>query len=342
MSGGIDSTVAAFLLSKKYQIFGLTMRLGKFGEQAIEKAKKACKKLKIPHYIVNLEKKFTKEIIRPFCCEYLNGKTPNPCVRCNEKIKFGLLLKEAKKFGADYLVTGHYARLKRRENPNSKSKIIYQLLKARDKTRDQSYFLYRLNQNQLKQVIFPLGDLTKNEVKKIAAKNGLTNRKQKESREICFIPDSDYRQFLKKYSQQKIKIGPVKDLKGNILGKHQGISHYTVGQRKNLNISGLKEPYYVLKIDAKRNVIIVGPKKFSYSKKVKIKNVNWIIQPKMIKKKIIEAKIRYGTPPAKCRIFLKNKIAVLNFIKPQFAVTPGQSAVFYDKEEVLGGGTIEE
>jgi len=370
MSGGVDSTVAAFLLKqKKYDVIGITMKIwdgpphsgvkknGCYGpgeNDDIKDAAQAAKMMKIRHYIINLTKEYKKDVLKYFCSEYEKGRTPNPCVVCNTKIKFDQLLIKAFKSGIkfDYFATGHYARLRREilnhksQIPNKlqsvppvggwsiKSKIFYQLLKAKDKIKDQSYFLYRLKQNQLKKIIFPLGDKTKQEVRQIAQKNGFIyyNRK-KESQN--FIEADNYFSLLP--VGQK---GQIIDYQGNVLGKHQGISHYTIGQRKNLNISGLREPYYVLEINAKKNIIIVGPKEFSYSKTAKIKNINWIIGPKIIKKKIIEAKIRYGTKPAKCKISIKGKMVILNFIKPQFAITPGQSAVFYSGDKLLGGGTI--
>lgn len=354
MSGGIDSSVAAFLLQKKYQVFGITMLLGPFGRQTAKNAKSICQKLKIPHYIVNLEKEFKKEIIQPFCREYANGITPNPCVWCNEKIKFGILLKKAKELGAKYLATGHYARL-RREIPNSKFQIsnkfkiinsknqtIYKLLKAKDKSRDQSYFLYRLKQNQLRKVIFPLGDLTKDEVKKIAVKNRLMIRKQKESREICFIPDNNYRQFLKRSLQKKIKRGPIKDLKNRIVGEHQGLPFYTIGQRRGL-IRGQKNPVYVIKVDRKSNTLIVGQKKDLYQKRVILKDINWLTGKKLNKGEEVMVKIRYRHPAVLARILRQIKSSrglEMEFKKPQRAVTPGQSAVFYSDDEILGGGII--
>jgi len=356
MSGGVDSSVAAFLLLKKYQVFGLTMLLGDFERQAVRDAKIICRRLRIPHYTVNLKNEFKKRIIQPFCREYLNGKTPNPCVWCNEKIKFGLLLKRARKLGADYLATGHYARVTREFSiPNSQfSKFV--LKKAKDETRDQSYFLYRLKQNQLKRIIFPLGDLTKNEVKRIAAKNNLAIKGQKESREICFIPDNDYRNFLRKFFKKSavkdsrlcdfcgIKNGPIKDLQSCILGEHRGLPFYTVGQRKGL-LSGLNRPFYVIKIDKKNNALIVGREKDLYKKYFSIKDINWLNREKIKKDGKITVKIRYQHPDVLVKFserILSAKELKAEFKRAQRAVTPGQSAVFYAGEEVLGGGIIVE
>jgi len=337
MSGGVDSSVAAFLLRKKYDIFGLTMYPGPFGKTAVKNARIICRKLKIHHYVVNLEKEFKKEIIRPFCREYLKGKTPNPCIWCNNKIKFGLLLSQAKKLGADYLATGHYARLRFRR---TKSETICRLLKSKDKTRDQSYFLYRLRQSQLKKIIFPLGDLTKNKVKEIAMENNLIINNQKESREICFIPNNDYRCFLRDNLRKGIKKGLIEDGRGVVIGEHQGLPFYTIGQRKGL-LNGERKPVYVTKIDYKNNTLIVGRKNDLYRKEFTIENVNWLHKGKTENSKEIKIKIRYRHPAASVEFFRQRRGRLdIKLKRPQRAVTPGQSAVFYQRDQVLGGGII--
>ena len=345
MSGGIDSSVAAFLLYKKYQVFGITMYLGSFHKQAISRAKTICQRLKIPHHVINLEKEFQKEIINPFIKEYCQARTPNPCVWCNKRIKFGHLLKSAQKLGANYLATGHYARLQR-EIRNSKSQILNM---AKYKNRDQSYFLYRLSSAQLKKIIFPLGNMRKSQVEKIAIQNNLCFKNQKESREICFIPDNDYRKFIENNSSC-FKQGPIKDLKGNILGKHQGLPFYTIGQRKGL-ISGSQYPLYVVQIDKKKNTIILGSEKSLYQKQLIAKNIIWTndqfpieIKNGSIKAEDITIKIRYKHCPAKIsKIFLdevRPHQVKIEFKKAQRAITPGQSIVIYKGEQVLGGGII--
>ncbi len=366
MSGGVDSSVAIFLLLKKgYNVFGLTMRLGEFSEPAIQNAKGVCRKLEVKHYVVDFEKEFKKRIINPFCRSYFQGVTPNPCVWCNEKIKFGLLLRAAGKLGADYLATGHYARL-RREIPNSKCQVpnkfkiinsknqtIYRLLKAKDKTRDQSYFLYRLKQSQLRKIIFPLGNLTKNEVKKIAMENGLIVGKQRESREICFVPDNNYQSFLKKCDSRKLKPGPIKDLRGNVLGEHRGLALYTIGQRKGL-VGGRGKPFYVVKIDKKNNAVIVGQEKILpsrrnfwseglFQRRFIVKNINLLNKRKIKKGGKIMVKVRSQHPGVLARIsgwIFSTKELKIKFKIPQRALAPGQSAVFYSGNEVLGGGII--
>jgi len=343
MSGGIDSSVAAFLLHKKYQVFGITMYLGPFHRQAVSRAKTICQRLKIAHHVIDLEKEFQKEIINPFIKEYCQARTPNPCVLCNQRIKFGHLLKVAQELGADYLATGHYARIQEINNQ-------YILKKAKYKNRDQAYFLYRLSQKQLKKIIFPLGNMSKKQVEKISLQNNLYFKDQKESREICFIPDNDYRRFLKNNSTLCCRKGYFKDLKGNVLGEHQGSAFYTIGQRKGL-VSGSKSPLYVVQIDKKKNTIVLGPEKSLYQKQLVAKSITWTndqspieIKNGLIKAKDITIKIRYRHQPAKIsKITLVQvrpvRIEIL-FKKAQRAITPGQSVVIYKGEQVLGGGII--
>jgi len=347
MSGGVDSTMAAFILKKQgFDVIGLTMvtwdgkhsgkktQAGCYGPgQAanVKDAKKAAAMLGIPHRVINLKKEFRKEILSYFRKEYASGRTPNPCVICNRKIKFGQLIGKALKSGIlfDYFATGHYARIY-----FDKKKNIYFVKKGADKSKDQSYFLYRLKQSQLKRVIFPLGGKMKKDVRKLAEKNGFGYfARKKESQN--FAGCGSYAELL-----PKGKEGNIVDFEGKILGKHKGIANYTPGQRRNLNLGGLKEPYYVLEIDAANNSIIAGPRKLAFSSKVTVKNLNWVISPRSVKNSV-KAAIRYGGKPANARFIFKNKNrAVLKFKKPQFAVAPGQSIVFYEKDLLLGGGII--
>ncbi len=348
MSGGLDSTIAAFLLKQQgYDVIGLTMQIwsgadsikikrnGCYGPgeaKDIADAKKAAKKIGIPHFVVDLRKEYQKIIIEYFRNEYKKGKTPNPCVVCNSKIKFGLFLDKAIKGGItfDYFATGHYCRIKLDKINN-----LYLLKTGIDKSKDQSYFLYRLTQKQLSKILFPLGNKKKNDIREIAKQNSFTEYANKE----------ESQNFIECNNSSNIfslgKPGEIIDIKGNVLGSHNGISRYTVGQRKNLKIGGLKEPYYVLKIDNKKNQIIAGPKNLAFSNKATINNINWIVPPRLITDKQIKAKIRYGSNFSECTLKIKNsKEATLYFTKPVFAVTPGQSAVLYNKDVVLGGGII--
>jgi len=345
MSGGVDSTMAAFLLKQKgCDVVGLTMQIwggkpsggvkksGCYGPgeaEDIAAATEACKRIGIPHHIIDLKKEYQENVISYFRDEYKKGKTPNPCVVCNSKIKFNLLLEKAFKSGIDfdYFATGHYARVS-----FDKTSGTYLLKRGLDRNKDQSYFLYKLKQSQLEKIIFPLGGMKKVDVKDLARKNGFADYAEKEESQN-FVECDDYFSLL-----PQGKPGQIVDYKGNVLGEHDGIERYTVGQRRNLKVGGLKEPYYVLKIDSRRNTIIIGPKEFAYSDKAEIKDINWIIHPEKNK---IKVKVRYGASLAACSFSAtRAKQVLLKFDKPQFAITPGQSAVFYDGEVVLGGGII--
>ncbi|MFZ3057876.1 MAG: tRNA 2-thiouridine(34) synthase MnmA [Minisyncoccales bacterium] len=349
MSGGVDSTMTALMLKNEgYNVVGLTMQIwdnnpnikgtssGCYGPNEkydIIDAQKAAKMIGIEHHVINLQKEYQKAVIEYFKEEYQKGRTPNPCVMCNSKIKFGLLLDKALKSGIrfDYFATGHYARVS-----FDKKRKLYLLKKGLDKNKDQSYFLYRLKQNQLAKIIFPLGNKKKEDIKLFAKKNGFKEYANKQESQN-FVECDSYSELL-----PNGKPGMIIDYNGKILGEHKGITNYTLGQRKNINIGGLKEPYYVLKINAKKNSIVVGPKRLAFFDKVSVKNVNWIIPFNSIKKKKIDVKVRYGAKSAPAIFVSKNKDkAVLKFNKPQFAVTPGQSIIFYDKDHVVGGGIID-
>jgi tRNA-specific 2-thiouridylase len=352
MSGGIDSSVAAALLKGAgFDVIGIFMIF--WSEKTKDKrwnvccspgaqmrAREVAKKLSIPFYVLDLRKEFKEKIVDYFLKEMKKGTTPNPCVECNRFIKFGMLLKKTKQLGADFLATGHYARIKK-EAPRSKYQMpIYKLLKAKDKAKDQSYFLWRLTQKQLKHLIFPLGDFTKKEVLKFAKKFDLPVLGIPESQEICFVGKS-LEEFLKKYL--KSKPGKIVDKDGNILGKHKGLIFYTIGQRKGIGLSG--GSWYVLEKDTKNNLLIVTKKERDlYKKEFIAKEINWISGRMPSLPIRAKAKIRYLHPPASATIYpYKQGQALLVkvvFDKPQRAITPGQSVVFYKREEVLGGGII--
>ncbi|MDP3732195.1 MAG: tRNA 2-thiouridine(34) synthase MnmA [Candidatus Omnitrophota bacterium] len=348
MSGGVDSSVAAALLKEQgYEVIGITLcfnfpdstakRPTCCGIEAIEDARRVAHKLGVKHYVLNFNKVLQEKVIKDFCQEYLKGRTPNPCVRCNQYLKFGALLKKSLYLDAKYLATGHYARIVKARY--SLLATRYYLRKAKDLHKDQSYFLYRLSQNQLKHILFPLGEFTKDQVRKMAREFVLPVADKLASQEICFLPDTDYREFLKAQVKTDIKPGPIVDKDNNILGQHKGIAFYTIGQREGLGIAR-GYPLYVVKINPGNNCITVGKKEDVYAEEFMLRDTHFILRP--IKKKVVlRVKIRYNYAEALARvIFLRNKIKV-EFNKPQFAITPGQSAVFYDKDIVLGGGIID-
>jgi tRNA-specific 2-thiouridylase len=337
MSGGVDSSVAAYLLKKQgHEIIGIFMHLWadpEFSEaenkccslESREDARRVAKKLNIPFYTLNLSKEFKRIIVNDFIKQYKKGLTPNPCIRCNQFIKFNLLLKKIKKLNFDYLATGHYVKLKNN-----------QLYQAKDKIKDQSYFLYQLKQQQIKHLIFPLANYTKKQVIEIAKKNKLIPENKKESQDVCFVPKNKLNLFLKKYI--KNKKGDIIDINNNkILGKHNGIFYYTLGQRAGIGGQG---PYYIVKKDLKKNILYVSNKNLDknlYTKMIKIRSTNWISGQKSKFPLKCKAKCRYGQPLSDVKI---NNNSV-QFQVSQRAVTPGQSIVFYKNKELIGGGIIQ-
>lgn len=344
MSGGVDSSVAAALLKKQgYVVIGIFMKFWNESDEktenkccsldAYEDARRVAEKLNIPLYTFNFKKDFKKTIVDDFLKQYQNGLTPNPCVRCNQFIKFGLFLKKARALGCDYIATGHYAQIK-------KTGDNYYLLKGQDKVKDQSYFLWTLKQEQLKHILFPVGKFNKTQVRQLAKKFNLQIYNKKDSQEICFTP-KHHNEFLKKYL--KLKPGAIMTLDGQKIGEHQGLPLYTIGQRKGIAIGGIG-PFYVVKADYKKNTLLVAKKfndKAIYGKNLIAKEVNWLVkEPKLPFK--CQAKIRYGHPAVAAVI--KQKRAggyVVEFEQAQRAVTAGQSVVLYEKNKVLGGGIIQ-
>jgi len=331
MSGGLDSSVAAALLKRAgFNLVGVFLRLADLPnfKEGEKRAKKVAKILKIPFLFLDLKKEFKKRIINYFLEGYKRGVTPNPCVVCNKEIKFGLFLKRAFKLDADYLATGHYVRLRQRK-----------LLKAKDKEKDQSYFLWMLTQKELKRILFPIGNYTREEVRNLAKELGLPSLlTTSKSVEICFIPKT-IEGFLRDHL--KTKIGQILDVKGKILAEHQGLPFYTIGQRKRIGLSG--GPYWVLGKDFKKNILIVSKnEKDLYKKELIIKNINWISgkEPRLPLKAMIKIRYRHHLALAVIRKNLKPATYNLRFSRPQRAITPGQSAVFYKGSELLGGGII--
>lgn len=329
LSGGIDSTVAGFLLKEEgHQVTGLTMV--NWDDKVSQKATGAARWLGIEHIVIDLRRVFAERVIDYFCTTYEQGFTPNPCVECNRSIKFGALLEFAQQAGFEMIATGHYARVEF-DLKNQQ----YRLRKGVDQRKDQSYFLYALNQYQLARAIFPLGDWTKEQVKQYGSELGLPMADAKESQEICFIP-GDYREFLT--GRIKSHPGNIEDQHGHTVGRHRGVAFYTIGQRRGLGISGGK-PLYVTDLDVERNVVKVGDNEELFRKTL------WAHHNTFIKDALqgpvqVTAKVRYTALPAEALIQAEGDLIKVEFSKPQRAITPGQKIVYYDDEYVVGGGTI--
>ena len=337
MSGGVDSSVAAHLLLQSgYDVIGVTFKLWPENNCVINNAKEVADKLNIPLHLVDFQEDFNEHVIQPFIGEYLKGRTPNPCVECNRTIKFNLFLQIAEKLGAEFIATGHYAKIEWNE-----SKQKYLLKKGRDSSKDQTYFLYSLTQAELSKTLFPLGNYTKEKIREIAAQINLSVAEKPESQEICFIPDNDYRRFLYTHVDNKLfKKGEFLNTKGEIIGNHKGISFYTIGQRKNLGLA-LGYPAYVVEIDYKKNTVTIGTNEDVFKQELLSKNNNFIHMDKLTDSIEVGAKIRSGAQPSKALISLLDTDTILvKFEQAQRAITPGQAVVFYDDDLVLGGGTI--
>jgi len=345
MSGGVDSSVAAHLLKEQgHEVFGVFMWKGKFtdgcgggnatccGEADALDACRVADALGIPFDVLNLETEFA-ELIDFFCSEYNRGRTPNPCILCNERFKFGKLFDYARKLGATHVATGHYARIEHTAGR-------HQLLRGVDTNKDQSYVLFALKQDQLAHAIFPDGRLTKPEIRAIAARLNLPVKDKPESQEICFVPDDDYGGLLRRRTPDQVRPGPVKDLDGNVLGEHPGIQFFTIGQRHGLRIA-FGKPVYVVRLDAETNAVIVGPNEALMRSELEVSSVNWMIDEPAEPIRG-EAKIRYRQPALPATVHpLPGGRARIVFDQPARAVAPGQAAVFYQGDAVVGGGWIE-
>ncbi|MBA7467225.1 tRNA-specific 2-thiouridylase MnmA [subsurface metagenome] len=343
MSGGVDSSLAVALLKEAgYEVIGVTMQIwpsdeqarfgGCCGLEAIEDAKKVAYKLGIPHYIVNFRDIFAQKVIADFCLEYSLGRTPNPCIRCNQYIKFDALLKKAKELDYSFIATGHYARIE--QSPNG-----YQLLKAVDLTKDQSYFLYTLGQSELQHLLLPIGNLHKAEVRRLSTELGLPTATRRESQDICFIPDNDYRPFIAKHISPTS--GDIVDTNGKVLGRHSGLAQYTVGQRQGLGLASNKR-LYVIRLDAANNRLVVGAKDQLLSNRLCASQLSWVSGKAPGELANITAKVRYKSPEVTARLRLNDGVAEVDFQQPQWAIAPGQAVVFYQGDTVLGGGIIED
>lgn len=344
MSGGVDSSVAAYLTKKAgYDCIGVTMRLFDGETPAagktccslddIEDAKSVARKLGFSHHTFNFKSDFEREVIDRFISAYEHGATPNPCIECNRHLKFSALLNRAKALGCDFIVTGHYARIEKKDDK-------YLLCRAKDTEKDQSYVLYSLTQDELAHTLFPLGELNKQETRKIAEEQGFYNANKPDSQDICFIPDGDYAAFIRRRTGKEYPTGDFTDTAGNILGKHKGIINYTIGQRKGLGIA-LGEPAYVKDIDAKNNRVVLCKNEELFTDELYAKDFNWISGEIPVGEVNCTAAVRYRgvLKPAVATACDKNRVKI-KFLSPQRAVTRGQAVVLYDGDIVLGGGTI--
>ena len=349
MSGGVDSSVAALIMKENgYDCIGITMKLydSETGQacrsrtcctlEDVEDARQVASALSIPYYVLNFKDDFQKKVILPFVETYENGGTPNPCIRCNRFMKHEKLYKKAEELGCDYIVTGHYARIRYDEE-----KQRYLLLKAKDEKKDQSYVLYFLNQEQLKHSLFPLGEFeTKEEVRAIAEKNGFFNADKPDSQDICFVTSGSYGDFLEKFRGKPYPKGYFVDEEGHKLGKHKGIIRYTIGQRKGLGLA-LKEPMYVAGKNLEKNQIILTKGPALYSEALEAEDFTWISMDPPKEEYPVTVKTRYNAKAVPAFVSVKEENNVLlRFEKPERAIAAGQAVVLYDGEIVVGGGTI--
>jgi tRNA-specific 2-thiouridylase len=356
MSGGVDSSVAAYLLRKKgYQVTGLSFELWDKRDlkssnvccsiETIELAKSVAHKLGIEHYTIDVRDAFYRHVIEAFCESYIKGTTPNPCVLCNKYIKFDFLLKKARELGADAVATGHYARIEKTQNTEhrarNKDSYRYLLMKGTDSKKDQSYFLYVMRQEELARTLFPLGEMAKEQTRGIARDLGLVTALRAESQEICFVGDNGYADFIKDLSPEALQHGPIKDMNGKTVGTHNGILYYTIGQRRGLGISSL-EPHYVAGINRGNNTIIVGSREDAMKKSLTVTELNWISIDSLSTPLRSHVRIRSTMKEAPSIISpAKDDKVMVEFEEPQWAPAPGQSAVFYNGDVVIGGGLIE-
>ena len=350
MSGGVDSSVALLkIIEMGYDAIGVTMKLWEYRDVggnlvndsnccsvgAIQNAKLVCDRMDVPHYTLDFTDVFQKTVVDNFADEYLQGRTPNPCVRCNSFVKWDAFIDQADKLGAKYIATGHYANI---QDTNGS----FVLKKGKDPLKDQAYVLWGIPANTLSRTLFPLGDLTKEEVREIARENKLETADVPESMEICFVADNNYKRFLKDYVPEKMDVvgtGDIVDESGKTVGTHDGYPNYTIGQRKGLGLSN-PEPRYVTQIDPSLNQIVIGKKEALFENTCYMSQVNWLINPLDFPFEV-EAQIRYNSNMVAAEIRQNNSKYEITFNNPQSAVTPGQSIVFYHNDMVLGGGIIE-
>jgi len=349
MSGGVDSSVVAGLMKEQgYEVVGVTMcfniphpatrKPSCCGVEGIEDAKRAAQILDIPHYVFNFATDIEERIIDNFTSEYLSGRTPNPCVQCNQHLKFGSLFRKVRSLGAEVLATGHYAKIEFNQIQSR-----HELKKGNDLLKDQSYFLYSMSKDTLPYVWFPLGDLRKSDVRELARKYGLNTAEKEESQDICFVPEGGYKKFLEDRLGQEVMVpGPFIDQDGKVVGQHKGLAYYTIGQRDKLGLA-LGYPVYVYKIDKETNSVHVGSLDKLYAKGLMASMMNYVSIDAPVKNLPLQARIRYNAPEVSAFLTsLDEATARIDFQEPQKSVTPGQSVVLYRDEVVLGGGIIEE
>ncbi|NGX57665.1 MAG: tRNA-specific 2-thiouridylase MnmA [Chlamydiae bacterium] len=354
MSGGVDSSVCASLMVKKgYECVGMTMRLWKgpeveetecstqscCGAESVEDARLVAEELKIPYYAINFKEEFWEKVVTKFADEYFAGRTPSPCILCNEKLKFDTLYKKAMEIGASKICTGHYARIEYDEETGR-----WVLMRGKDPKKDQTYFLFSMTQEQLSKTLFPVGDFTKDEIRKLARADDLVTAQKPESQDICFIPDGNYAKFLERHFPEKAKAaaGKIKHVDGQELGDHKGIHSVTIGQRKGLGVA-FGQPLYVTRIDSQTKDVYVGSQSDANRKEFLIERVNWILKEGVPGEcHTATIKIRSRSPEKPGKIYpLEGGGAHVVFDEPQNAITPGQACVFYIGDKVLGGGWIE-
>ena len=344
MSGGVDSSVAAFLMQQKgFLCVGATMRMcddallgGECPDPSAD-AKAVADRLGIPFHVFDTCQDFKKHVVDDFIASYEQGDTPNPCIRCNKTMKFGVLLEKALALGCDHIVTGHYARI---EKDTETGRFL--LKKAVDENKDQTYFLACLNQEQLSKILLPLGELTKAEAREIAEAQGFVTARKRDSQDICFIPDGDYKAFMERYTKKVYPCGDYLDLEGNVLGRHQGAVGYTLGQRKGLGIA-LGEPAYVCAKDMENNTVTLGKNEDLFKKTLRAKDWNFMPFEELTEPMRVLAKVRYRHTPQPATVYPEeNGVIQVEFDEPQRAITTGQAVVLYDGDMVIGGGTITE
>jgi len=348
MSGGVDSSVAAYLLKKAgYDVIGVTMQIwqdedeitqqehgGCCGLSAVDDARAVAQQLEIPYYVMNFKNEFQDKVINYFIKEYLEGRTPNPCIACNRYVKWESLLERSLDIGADFIATGHYARIEKLSNGR------YALRKSATDAKDQTYALYNLTQDQLSRTLMPVGEYTKDEIRKVADEINLRVAHKPDSQEICFVPDNDYAKFIEENTSKKMVPGNFVNTKGEIIGRHQGITHYTVGQRKGLNLA-MGHPVFVVEIRPETNEVVIGENEDVFASQLYANNLNFMAIENLEGEKEVTAKIRYNHAGSKCTIQKVGEDKIYcKFQELQRAITPGQAVVFYDGDYVLGGGTI--